>query len=103
MIHPAVEARRTELADICRRFGVRRLDLFGSAASNRFQPSSSDLDFVVEFEPTHPAPVDDRYFELLWALEELFARRVDLLMASAITNPYLLKCIEASRELLYAA
>ena len=82
---------------------MRRLDLFGSAVSDRFDPSGSDLDFVVEFDPAHPSPIADRYFELLWAIEELFGRPIDLLTASSITNPYLMKSIEASRELLYAA
>ena len=103
MIHPAVEAKRAELADLCRRFGVRRLELFGSAASSRFRPGQSDLDFLVEFDPDQPGSLADRYFELLWALEALFARPIDLLMPSAITNPYLMKSIAASRELLYAA
>jgi uncharacterized protein with HEPN domain len=46
-----VERNLTAIAELCRRFGVRRLDLFGSAATGRFDPGSSDLDFLVEFEP----------------------------------------------------
>lgn len=46
-----VEQNLPAIAELCRRFGVRRLDLFGSAAMGRFDPQRSDLDFLVEFEP----------------------------------------------------
>ena len=46
-----IENKRTVLTDLCRRFGVRRLELFGSAATDAFDPSRSDLDFLVEFLP----------------------------------------------------
>lgn len=103
MIHAIVEARREQLGALCRRFGVRRLELFGSAASGRFDADRSDLDFLVEFEPDSPLGYSDRYFGLLWGLEELFGRRVDLLEANAIRNPYLRQSIDASRQVLYAA
>ena len=39
-----------ELATLCRRYGVARLRLFGSAAQAKpFDPAASDLDFVVRF------------------------------------------------------
>ena len=40
-----VETNLPALQALCRRFGVRRLDLFGSAATGRFDPALSDLDF----------------------------------------------------------
>ena len=98
-----LELHRDELARLCRRFGVRRLEVFGSAVSGDFQDDESDLDFLVEFEPEAGAGHADRYFGLLEALEVLFARRVDLVVASAITNPYFLQSIERTRAVLYAA
>jgi predicted nucleotidyltransferase len=98
-----LELRRGELAGLCRRFGVRRLEVFGSAVSGDFRDSQSDLDFLVEFEPEAGAGYANRYFGLLEALEALFARRVDLVVASAIKNPYFLKSIERTRTVLYAA
>lgn len=44
-----VAERAAELTRLCQRYGVRRLDLFGSAATGRFRADDSDLDFVVEF------------------------------------------------------
>jgi len=49
-----VEERRTEVAALCEKYGVKRLDLFGSAAGERFDPEVSDLDFVVSFEVRDP-------------------------------------------------
>lgn len=102
-MNPAVEAKREELAALCRRFGVRRLELFGSASGERFNPRTSDLDFLVVFDPVGPAEHAERYFGLLESLEELYGRPVDLVELSAIRNPYFLEAIQASRTVLHAA
>ena len=44
-----IEARRTDLEDLCQRHGVARLALFGSALRDDFDPDTSDLDFAVKF------------------------------------------------------
>jgi hypothetical protein len=92
-----------DLFQLCRRYRVRRLALFGSAADDRFDPVTSDLDFLVEFEPLSPAEHADCYFGLLAALEDLFSRPVDLLERAPITNPYLLEAIRESEAVLYEA
>ena len=94
---------RTEIEALCRRYGVRRLELFGSAAAGQDRPGESDLDFLVEFSPLPPGGYADAYFDLLQSLEGLFSRKVDLVVASAIRNPYFLQAIERSKTLLYAA
>ena len=100
---PELEQRRVELETVCRRYGVRRLELFGSTATGQDRPGESDLDFLVEFGPLPPGGYADAYFGLLESLEELFGRTVDLVVPSAIRNPYFLKAIEGTRTLLYAA
>ena len=42
-----IEIKREELARLCVRYHVCRLELFGSAAGDRFDPARSDLDFLV--------------------------------------------------------
>lgn len=59
-----IESNRVDLERLCRRFHVRRLDLFGSAATGNFEPGSSDLDFLVEFEPDAPQKALDAYLDL---------------------------------------
>lgn len=99
---PDIDQRRPELEALCRRFGVRRLEVFGSAAAGTFREEIGDLDFLVEFQrPTGPGYAD-RYFGLLEALEALFGRPVDLVAASAIRNPYFRESVDKTRALLYA-
>jgi uncharacterized protein len=98
-----VGPRRGELAVLCRRYRVHRLELFGSAAAGTDRPGESDLDFLVEFEAPPPASYADTYFGLKEALEELFGRPVDLVVASAVRNPYFRASVERTKTLLYAA
>lgn len=102
-MHALVQAKRDEAAELCRRFGVMRLELFGSATGDRFDPTASDLDFLVEFEPSAAGSPADRYFGLLESLQELYGRPVDLVDLTAIRNPYFLEAIKASRTVLHAA
>lgn len=79
-----IATHREELAELCRRFHVRRLDVFGSAARGDFDPARSDLDFLVEFESLQPGAYVDAFFGLKEELEELFARPVDLLTRKGV-------------------
>jgi len=95
--------RREDIEHLCQRFQVRRLELFGSAADGRFSAASSDVDFLVEFSPLAPGAYADCYFGLREALEELYGRPVDLVVDSAIKNPYFRQAVEQSKVLVYAA
>ncbi len=99
----SVVQHRSELAELCRRFRVQQLELFGSAAGGRFDPQRSDLDFLVEFLPLVEGEHADAYFGLRESLEALFGRPIDLVMTKAIRNRYFLQQIEPTRTLMYAA
>jgi predicted nucleotidyltransferase len=88
---------------LCRQYHVRRLELFGSVAAGDDRPGESDIDFVVEFEPMPHGGYADAYFGLLKALEALFQRPVDLIVDSAIKNPYFRQSVDESKVLIYAA
>lgn len=92
---------RDAVARVCREHGVRRIRVFGSATSDRFD-EASDVDLLVEFQPDL-ADVFDAYFGLKEDLEALFGRRVDLVMADAVRNPYFEASATANAEELYAA
>ena len=98
----SIAEHKAEIMDICRRHGVQRLELFGSAVEGCELPDS-DLDFLVDFGSRPTPGYADAYFGLLEALEELFKRPVDLVVASAIRNPYFLESVRLSKTLLYAA
>jgi uncharacterized protein len=90
------------LSGVCTRFHVRRLDLFGSAATDHgFDSERSDLDILVTFDPLGPADYADAYFGLCEALEVLSGRPVDLLTEAALENPYLRKRVEHERRRLF--
>jgi uncharacterized protein len=99
-----IERRQHAIHDLCRQHRARRLELFGSATSaDAFDSDTSDLDFLVEFEPLTPAERADSYPGLLFALEALFNRPVDLVESDAIRNPYFLRAIAPTRQVLYEA
>ena len=102
-MNEVIGAKLGEIATLCATYRVARLELFGSAARDDFDPASSDLDFLVEFDPGESSGLADRYFGLLESLEALFNRPIDLVQVGAVKNPYLLQSIEASRTVLYAA
>ncbi|MEK6676492.1 MAG: nucleotidyltransferase domain-containing protein [Planctomycetota bacterium] len=100
---PLIETKRSGIEDLCRRFHVARLEVFGSAAEGTFDPSRSDLDFLVEFRRTPEMTAADQYFGALEALTNLFNRKVDLVEIGALQNSYFIKRVNETRKLLYAA
>ncbi len=100
---PSIENNRAELAELCRRHHVLSLSLFGSATRDDFNPQQSDFDFLVDFESLPAGQYADAYFGLLESLERLLGRPVDLVVASAIKNPYFRQSIDQTKALLYAA
>lgn len=96
-------AKATELANVCRGRGVRRLALFGSAASQRFDPNRSDVDLLVEFETMSPVQHADSYFGLQEDLQKLFELPVDLTELGPIRNPYFRQEVERTQVVLYEA
>ncbi len=100
---PELEKKREKIAALCRQHRVRRLAVFGSALRDDFEPLRSDLDLVVEFEPLPAGTYANAYFGLIEELERLFGRRVDLVEAGAVRNPYFRQEIEEHQEMLYAA
>lgn len=98
-----IETRKAEIATLCRRFDVRRLEVFGSATRGEdFDPARSDLDFLVEFTDDPEALSLKTYFGLKWGLENLFGRPVDLVELKAVENPYFRASMERLREPVFA-
>ncbi len=98
-----VEQKKNEVAALCKKFKVHRLDLFGSATKKSFRPDSSDLDFLVSFDEKEPAEYSRCYFDLADSLEKLFQRHVDLVTERSVRNPYFRQSIDETRETVYAA
>jgi len=100
---PLIEENRDTLEALCKKYHVARLEVFGSAAEGAFDRATSDLDLLVEFKRVDVMNMADQYFGLLFELETLFDRHVDLVCAAAMKNPYFIKAVNKTRKLLYAA
>jgi uncharacterized protein len=100
----ALEDHRDAIAQLCRRYGVRRLDVFGSAASeDGYDPSRSDLDLLVEFGPHVNMGPADQYFGLLEELQSLLRSNIDLVSVRGLRNPYFIESVNRTRQVLYAS
>lgn len=100
---PLVQQQNANLQELCRKHRVRKLEVFGSAADETFQADTSDLDFLVDYLPLSNGEYVDAYFGLLSDLEDLFQRKIDLVVDRAIRNPYFRKGVDQSRQVIYAA
>ena len=103
-MHASIADKKDELAELCRRYGVARLEVFGSAArGSDFDPQTSDADFLVDFRLENGRAPLQQYFDFAEALRQTLGRSVDLVESGAVQNPYLRAAIDKSRELVYAS
>jgi predicted nucleotidyltransferase len=91
-----------QIRALCRKHGIKKLELFGSAARDDFDPTRSDIDFFFEFD-TDPTSLADRFFGLMEDLESLLGCKVDLVSSQDVRNPYFLQVANRDRMTLYAA
>lgn len=92
---------RSDFIDLCKKHKVKNLFVFGSATSNQFDQSKSDIDLIVDLDLTDPIEYGETFLAFWDALEQYFDRKVDLLTEESITNPYLKKSVDASKKLIY--
>lgn len=98
-MHSEIESRKEEIAEICRRHGVKRPDLFGSAArGTNFDPKSSGADFLVGFQRPLPREMPNCLMGLKHDLADVPGRDVDLGSTNVIRNKWLKAHIDSSRE-----
>ena len=100
-----IAAKLPEIEGLCRRHGVIKLELFGSATGPDFRPESSDVDFLAEFVDRRPGSrFARRFFQFEEELRSLFNRDIDLYTSHLpVPNPYLARSINESRKLVYEA
>lgn len=98
-----IQNKQKNIEQLCKKFHVKKLEVFGSVTRTSFDPVSSDIDFLVEFDPKGISEYADNYFGLHDALQDLFKIPVELVVSSTIKNPYFLENIESERTFLYAA
>ena len=93
-----------QLVELCKKFRVERMYLFGSAARDDFDEATSDVDFLYTFSSEVPLlDYADNFFDFMYALDDLFGRKVDLVSEKSLTNPYLIRSINRDKKLIYEA
>jgi predicted nucleotidyltransferase len=102
--NPVLAPHLDAIRALCREYGVARLEVFGSVCTDRFDPETSDIDFLIEY----PADYEfglwlTRYFELLDRLSELLGRPVDLVMTGALQNTWFRRLANETRTEVYDA
>ncbi|WP_020598189.1 nucleotidyltransferase family protein [Spirosoma panaciterrae] len=104
MMHSYLQSYTDKINALCRHHNVVRLYAFGSVTSEEFDEEKSDVDLLVELsDELAPEVKGETYFTLLFELEKLFHRPVDLLLGQSFRNPYFARAVEQSKQLLYAA
>jgi uncharacterized protein len=103
-MHSSVAKHTNEIKALCKRYGVLRLEVFGSAARGvDFDEERSDVDLIAKFDKEHMKFTLSDFFDFAEELEKIIDRKVDLSEDVPIKNPYLRQAINSSRELVYAA
>ena len=100
-MHPLIEQHREQIAAACLKHGVKKLEIFGSAA--RGEPVPNDFDFFVEYLDYDSPSLADQWFGLQEDLFALLGKPVDLVSPRRLRNPYFIESANADRTTLYAA
>ena len=87
---------------LCEKHGVRKLEVFGSATKpDRFDPATSDVDFVIDFLDYGPG-IADRFFRFAEDIERLLGRSADFVFDDKpIKNPYFRAAVRESKVMIY--
>jgi uncharacterized protein len=103
-MHPSIAKHNDEIVALCRKHGILRLEIFGSAARGTdFDEIKSDVDLIARFDYKNRKQTFVEYQDFVDDLEKLVGRRIDLSEDVPIKNPFLKDSINKSRELLYEA
>jgi predicted nucleotidyltransferase len=101
MVKTAVHIEGEAIADVCRRYGVARLRLFGSALRSDFDPARSDIDLLVEFLPGVSKSLF-KIIEMEEVLAKMLGRDVDLMTPRSLSK-YFREDVLKSAQVLYDA
>jgi predicted nucleotidyltransferase len=90
-----------ELKRLCNAYNVKSMYVFGSVCTDKFN-DSSDIDILISFENISIDQYTENYFDLHYKLQDLFGRKIDLITDKSLANPYFIKGLEQTKQLIYA-
>jgi|ERR1017187_8684149 predicted nucleotidyltransferase len=96
-MHPAISQNINAIQSLFKQYGVVSASLFGSTAGDKYT-DKSDFDFLIKFNPDldHDTYANN-YFNLLYALQNLLKREVDLVAEETVVNPYFAQSINSNK------
>jgi predicted nucleotidyltransferase len=101
MLHPFIQSNLTSIQSLMRQHRIVRAYIFGSAVNTGFS-ETSDIDLLVDVDDgIDPAELGSHLWDLQFSLESMLGRKVDLLTSRSLKNPFFIKQVEATKELIY--
>jgi len=100
-MNPILEVKLPAIIELCRQYGVAKLEIFGSASSPEFDPARSDFDFIVDFRHTDLDRLT-QFVDFAESMELLLERPADFAFESAMTNRFKAN-IAGQRRVIYEA
>ena len=97
-----ISDKLNELKNLCNTYSVQSMYAFGSVCTDRFN-EESDIDLLISFQNLSIEKYTDNYFDLHYKLQDLFKRKIDLLTSNSLSNPYFIKGLEQTKQLIYEA
>jgi len=95
-----IEPYRSQIEEACRNHQVKTMYVFGSASTETMS-ENSDVDLLVKFKSFDLSQYFENYMSLKAELKKVLNREVDLLEEQTLKNPFLIRSIERSKELIY--
>ena len=99
-----IEKNLPEIIELCKKYRVKTLAVFGSVLTDRFN-DNSDVDFLVDFEPYDPDDVEfdclTNYLDLADSLEDVLGRKIDLVVEKGMRNKYFIANVNRTKQLVY--
>ncbi len=98
-----IENNKLAIDKLCQENKVEKLYVFGSVLNESFN-ENSDIDFIISFDESIPLlSYSDYFFNVLFGFEDLFKREIDLITERSLYNPYFIKELNDTKQIIYAA
>lgn len=101
-LHPAVAIHLNEICAAAERYGIAKLEIFGSAMTSAFDPDRSDVDFIVHYPPGYDyGPFGKHLFDLEDEITQILGREAQLIMTSALKKESFRESANLTRTVVY--
>jgi uncharacterized protein len=101
MIHHVLKDKLPAVTQLLKEHNVKRAYAFGSVCTDKFN-SESDIDLLIAFEDgLDPLVYGESYWIILFALQDMFKREIDLVTEPSLKNPYFIKVMNQTKTPIY--